>query len=196
MNKTTIISKSILGGLMIGIGNIIYIAYPNKFIGALLFSLGLTTIIYHQYFLFTGKIGFYKTIKPINLFIILITNILISGLIVYLYYLFSDNSIREMFLNMAYKKTNEPIPIMFINAILCGILMFTAVKPTKDNDNKISIIVLCVMTFILGGFRHCIADSFILFLIPNVNTVFTLLIVILGNSLGSILVSILNNFNK
>lgn len=56
MNIT--IKKSILAGILIGLGVIINLQSENPIIGALLFSFGLLTIIRMQLNLYTGKIGF------------------------------------------------------------------------------------------------------------------------------------------
>lgn len=53
-----IIKKSILAGILIGLGVIINLQSENPIIGALLFSFGLLTIIRMQLNLYTGKIGF------------------------------------------------------------------------------------------------------------------------------------------
>ena len=54
-----IIKKSILAGILIGLGVIINLQSKMPAIGALLFSFGLLTIINMQLNLYTGKIGFF-----------------------------------------------------------------------------------------------------------------------------------------
>ena len=51
-------NTSILSGILVGIGVIINVLSPNKYIGSMLFSLALLTIIDLQLQLFTGQIGF------------------------------------------------------------------------------------------------------------------------------------------
>ena len=46
--------KSILAGILIGLGCVIYVASPVKYVGSCLFSLGLLTIMIKGYFLYTG----------------------------------------------------------------------------------------------------------------------------------------------
>ena len=55
--------KSLLAGVLIGLGVIINLQASNPALGALLFSFGLLTIIEMQLFLYTGKIGFI-TVNP------------------------------------------------------------------------------------------------------------------------------------
>lgn len=55
--------KSILAGVLIGLGVIINLQSEIPALGALLFSFGLLTIINMQLNLYTGKIGFFSDIK-------------------------------------------------------------------------------------------------------------------------------------
>lgn len=48
--------KSILAGVMIGVGCNVYLSCENKYIGALLFSIGLITILIFEFNLYTGKV--------------------------------------------------------------------------------------------------------------------------------------------
>ena len=51
------LSDSVLAGLMIGVGGVVSLSSDNRYIGAVLFSLGLLTIIYFKFGLYTGKVG-------------------------------------------------------------------------------------------------------------------------------------------
>lgn len=52
------IAKSVAAGILVGIGDIVYMVSGNIYIGAMLFSLALLTIINSNLYLYTGKIGF------------------------------------------------------------------------------------------------------------------------------------------
>ncbi len=67
---------------------------------------------------------------------------------------------------------------------MCGVLMFVAVYCKKP-----VITVFCIMTFILSGYEHCIADFPYLFLNFNIDHLLKFLCIILGNSIGSISVN-------
>lgn len=56
MNK--IVKQSMFSGMMVGIGVIVNVSVDNSYIGAMLFSLALLTIIACDLKLYTGKIGF------------------------------------------------------------------------------------------------------------------------------------------
>lgn len=56
--------NSILGGLCIAIGTLVYLSI-GEFIGACLFSIGILTIMINGFNLYTGKIGFIENYKEI-----------------------------------------------------------------------------------------------------------------------------------
>ena len=53
-----ILIKSILAGIMIGIGGTIYLSLDNKIVGSILFAIGLFIIVVYSFNLYTGKIGY------------------------------------------------------------------------------------------------------------------------------------------
>ena len=57
-------SLGVLAGIMIGIGGCVSLSCDNKYIGALLFSLGLFAIIQFGFGLFTDKVGYIPLRKP------------------------------------------------------------------------------------------------------------------------------------
>ena len=50
--------KSILAGIMIGIGATTYLSLKNKIVGSILFTIGLFIILTKELNLYTGKIGY------------------------------------------------------------------------------------------------------------------------------------------
>ena len=54
--------KAVYAGFMIGIGGMVYLAVENKIVGSMLFSFGLLTIVTQGFFLYTGKIGFLRSL--------------------------------------------------------------------------------------------------------------------------------------
>lgn len=78
----------------------------------------------------------------------------------------------------------------------CGILMFIAVETYKTSSNKLSQILsvfLSISIFILCGFEHCIANIFYFSFahIFSRAAALRILIVVIGNSLGSLFISLL-----
>lgn len=76
---------------------------------------------------------------------------------------------------------------VFIKAVICGILIFVAVE--QYNQGRDYAPIIAVPAFILCGAEHCIAD--ICFLIASgtftVEFIPFILVVILGNSVGSLI---------
>ena len=86
------------------------------------------------------------------------------------------------------------LPIL-ITAFFCGILMYTAVAIYKEKGSPLGIF-FCVPVFILSGFEHSIADMFYFFLAGeySLRGVGFILLVVLGNTVGGMLVPALRTF--
>lgn len=193
--------KGIYAGIMISIGGAIYLALENKIVGSLLFSIGLLTVCMYGLNLYTGKIG-YILINKISyiweLLLSLIGNFIgsfITGSI--LRYTRFNNYIEDA-KNLVSIKLHDNLLSIFILSIFCGILMYIAVnnfKHSKDIFSKYIGIFMCVMVFILCGFEHCVANMFYFSIagIWNLKVILYLLIMILGNSIGSIIMALYYN---
>lgn len=185
---TNIIKKSILAGILIGLGVIINLQSEMPVIGALLFSFGLLTIINMQLNLYTGKIGFFKELNyssfttMIFLITVLIFNCIGIAATIGLYTLGNQSFIGIISAAAASKFTKTALTL-FINACFCGALIHFAVK------NKVTILtIFAVMIFILIGAEHCIADfPYLLFNLSPIN-VLKFAFIVLGNSIGAILI--------
>lgn len=200
VNNKNIITliKAIYAGIFIGIGGTAYLALDNKVIGSILFSIGLLTICIYNMNLYTGKIGYIIERKKgyiTELLITLIGNFIgasLTGLIVrltrYQNYIDKAKSLVDI-------KLNDNLLSIFILSIFCGILMYIAVNNYKKETNTLSkyiLIFFSVVVFILSGFEHCIANIFYFAVSLSINTkvLLYLLIMIIGNSLGSIIISL------
>ena len=152
MKNKEFIIKAIMSGLLIGL-----CADINNRIGGLcgafLFSIGLLTICMSELSLFTGKVGSSNDAK--ELFITFVLNIL--GVII-MRVLFSFNN-------------------MFVLGIGCGMLMQIGVTAYKKNLPILTIV--CVMAFILAGYKHCIAYAY------NSLDVMNFTLIVLGNIIGA-----------
>ena len=197
--------KSVLAGIMIGIGGTIYLSIDNKVVGASLFGIGLFMIVIYGFNLYTGKIGYlvdnfnFKYIKM--LVITLIGNFIGTFLVGYIlkftriYSLIHDKA--KLLVNV---KLDDSLISILILAFFCGILMYLAVNTYKENKDisKYLGVFLGVIVFILCGFEHCIANMYYFSVanIWNLNTLLYLLIMILGNSLGGMLIPLCNKVIK
>ena len=118
------LKQSIAAGMLIGIGDIINVSCSNKYIGAVLFSLGLLYIISNNLTLYTSKIGFYKLYSKVELFSMLIFNFIGVSIPTTLYFFMNKfNNIESK-----YDIFNYSYLSMLIAGILCGICMYIAVS--------------------------------------------------------------------
>lgn len=194
------LANGTIGGMMIGIGGCVSLSCDNKYIGAALFSLGLFAIVQFGFGLYTGKVGYIPLRKPaylIECLLTLVGNALGTFLDAFL--------IRQTRLPVAEKalagietKLNDGYLSTFILAVFCGMLMFLAVDNARisraegGHIEKTVGVLFCVMVFILCGFNHCIADMFYLFLTMRIGEAGVYLpLVILGNSVGGMLIPLL-----
>lgn len=186
-----IIKSSIISGMLIGIGVNINVFLQNKYIGAMLFSFSLLSIIKLQLMLYTGQIGFLInkkfSLKEYTLmFVGNCSGVLFSTIL--LLQTKSQSEIKQIY-DIASTKFSHTYFELFICSLFCGVLMFVAVK-CKDTV----ITIFCIMIFILSGFTHCIADfPFLILLSPSVHYIVKFAIIVSGNSIGSIISNILIN---
>ena len=152
MQNKEFIIKAIMSGLLIGL-----CADINNRIGglcgAMLFSIGLLTICMRELPLFTGRVGGSNNIE--ELLLMLFLNAL-GVLIIKLLFLFNN---------------------MFTLGIGCGILMQIAVTAYKKNIPILT--TMCVMAFILAGYKHCIANIY------NSLDIMNFVLILLGNIVGA-----------
>lgn len=162
-----ILLKAILTGIAIGIGGTVYLSCENKVAGAFLFGTGLFTILTFGFLLFTGKVGYAVENKPsylADLAVIWLGNLLgamLTGGLVLLTRIGAGISEKAAAL-CEIKFADSPISV-FILAFFCGILMFIAAdgyKNIKNPAGQMLAVFLPVMTFILSGFEHCVANMY------------------------------------
>lgn len=176
------LKNSILSGMLIGIGNIIYLILENHYIGAMLFSFALLTIINSNLPLYTGKIGFINDYSKIDFAKMLFGNLIGVTAIMFIAML-CKNNLYETMVASAVMKFSSNILSTFLLGFLCGILMFIAVY-----SKNVVITIFCIMIFILSGYKHCIADFPYVLMDFNIINAIKFLCIILGNSLGAILI--------
>lgn len=196
-----ILFKGIYAGMMIGIGGTVYLSISNSIIGAMFFSVGLLTICIYKMNLYTGMIGYIienKLNYIVTLLLTLIGNFIgtmITSLLV-LNTRITNISVRAKEISAI--KINDNYLSIFILSFFCGMLMYIAVntfKKEKDSIVRYLAIFICVIVFILSGFEHCIANMYYISLAKlwSLKAVLSMLIMILGNSVGSIFIAIFNN---
>lgn len=189
--------KGFYAGILISIGGIAYLAIENKVVGSFIFSFGLLTVCMYSFNLYTGKVG-YILVNKINylleLLLSLIGNLLGTFTIGTLMRFTRFQNYIDTANNIVNVKLNDNILSVFILAIMCGMIMYIAVNNyKKENDviGKYMTIFMGVMAFILCGFEHCVANMFYFSIAGTFSLkVFAyLLVMILGNSVGSVIIA-------
>lgn len=173
--------QSAAAGALIGFGVVINSMMINPIVGAVLFSLGLLSIIKLSLPLYTGRIGFYQDKTLVGIFI---GNLIGVVTITYLY-LCMNPAIHYMLYDSASVKFSKGFHEMFCAGVLCGMLIHFAVK-----IKTMPVVVMAVAVFILTGTEHCIADFPYLVAQPTFDNLIKWLLVILGNSIGAICIEI------
>ena len=192
--------KGIYAGLMIGIGGVAFLSLKNPIAGSFFFSVGLLTICMYGMNLYTGKIG-YILINKLEYVWELLLSLLgnfIGTFIVGKVMLLTRTGISKRAVTVVASKLNDNLLSIFILSVFCGMLMYIAVNNYKKINTEIGKyigIFMCVMVFILCGFEHCVANMFY-FTAASAwtwKTLLYLLVMILGNSVGSIIIAFFYN---
>lgn len=191
------IIKSILAGIMIGIGGTIYLSLDNKVIGASLFAIGLFMIVTRGYNLYTGKVGYIFNNKPKYLVEVVAT---IFGNFIgtfFVGFILKYTRIYEVINTKAYNicltKINDNTLSIIILSFFCGMLMYLAVdgyKTGKDPFGKYAPVFLGVIVFILCGFEHSVANMYYFSVANffNVKVFAYLGLMIIGNATGGVFI--------
>ena len=201
-NSWKILLRAILSGVVISIGGTIFLMLNRTELGAFLFGIGLFMVVVNGYNLYTGKIG-YVIDNKINylweLFLTLVGNLIgtISCGYLLLVTRYGDK-LNEVAKAAADAKLNDNLLSIFVLSIFCGMLMFLAVDLYKrlTDVGRYFAVFLCVTVFIICGFEHCVANMYY-FSAANawdLKTVLYLLVMILGNSVGGILIALGNKY--
>lgn len=186
--------NSILAGIFISLGCITYIQVENKYLGALLFSLGLLSVCINHCSLYTGMAGFCRTANDFKRLIdAFCGNIVGCAIVVVLSFFIIDPDKAQ---SIAASKMATPYVLFFLKSIFCGGLMYVGVRCYQSM--RVLGTVMAVMVFILCGFEHSIADAFYFFAgntsLANIPLIVCMICVAaLGNLLGALGLSYLND---
>ena len=186
-----IVRKGLCGGAIIGFGGVAFLLSPDKIIGAILFAIGLVSVIIFQANLFTGKIGYItKDSENIrNLWLMLLLNIAGASVVGLIF----SPLCHEAAAALISQKFQINLINAFIKSIGCGVSIQLAVSLFKRTNNIVTII-LPVVTFILCGFEHCIANTFYYASALDIISINIFskyfIIYVIGNSIGAIITRI------
>ena len=178
-----LIKKSAAASLLIGLGDFALLKLGEP-LGPIIFAFGLLGVCYLGLNLFTGKCGFLfeDKLKPRDLLIILAAN-LVFGYLIGLIFRAADPFVVDAAVDkvLGWEFTFA----FFVRSLLCGIIMYLAVKMYKKGTPVG--IVFGIPLFIFCGFQHCIANVITLGVAAEFS--WTLILAILGNFLGAIFMS-------
>lgn len=196
--------KSVLAGVMIGIGGTIFLSSQDKVIGASLFAIGLFMIVINGFNLYTGKVGYIFENKPEYLIEVLVTIVgnFIGTFLVGTILRFTRvyNALHEKAVSMCDIKLNDSMISILILSILCGMLMYLAVngyKVMKDNFARYACVFLCVIVFILCSFEHSIANMYYFTVAGWSFKAFLCLgMMIIGNGIGGVFIPLMTKLKN
>ena len=179
--------KSILGGILIGLGGLGYVlSGENKICGSVMYIFSFLAILYTESNLFTEKAGSLgDRIRWKDLLWILLGNVLGAGFIA----LFSRwEGLGAVDLAATYLTGQiESIPFLrgFCRACICGLILDTAFWIFREKESIIPVIFAAPLIIFLGQL-HSIAGSYYILLAGNFSWRILLLwvIVVLGNFIG------------
>ena len=186
-----LICKGIFAGLMIGIGCMVYLACPNKLVGAVLFSAGLFFILSCGGSLLTGLCGLKTPWKTLAVVLGLnALGALIAGVLSW-----PSLKLAQPAAELVASKLAAPPLSWLTGGILCGMLVHLAVtgyKRAKDAPHALASVLYAIPAFIVAGFEHSIADlGYLAIALPAlggaeiVKMLGMIAVVIAGNVIGS-----------
>ena len=181
---------SIMSGLMIGFGGIVFLMCANRIVGATLFSFGLLTIICQGFALYTGRIGYFRTYGALSLLITI-----------------AGNFVGTFVMAKAFQLTRHTVDIativtpklqdsslsIFLLSIGCGAMMYLAVDSYRKSKSWL-FVILPIIIFILSGLEHSIANMFYISLADawGWDALRITLIALVGNAVGSWIINASN----
>ena len=193
--------RAILAGIAIGMGGAVLLGTMSinpelKWVGAILFSIGLFTVFTFSLDLYTGKVGYMFDDKPwtygIDLIIMILGNF-VGALFIAQCMPMADQFVPG-FIDARLDMIDDPIRVI-LKGIFCGILMFIAADVYKKKQSYLGAFI-CVPTFILAGSEHCIADMYYFCAAGafSLEALFFIILAIIGNAIGGVLIPVCQKF--
>lgn len=184
MERISVFLRALLAGFMISVGGMIFLASENRIVGALLFSVGLITVVVFGLHLYTGRIC-YVLNNNFSFFadtLISLPGNFVGCLIVGL----MKSPIGDVE-KICLSKLDKGIGEAFVNSIFCGLLIYISVDIFKRRNTFLGILV-CIPAFILAGFEHSVADMFYFInaRMLSLDIVIFIGTVIFGNAVGGL----------
>lgn len=201
-NNLELFLKGIFAGVMIGVAGTLYLSVENRYIGALLFGVGLFVIFTFGFKLFTGRVGYAVNERPgycLELGVIWLGNL--AGTLLAGYGILATrlSVVSEKAAVLSTGKLDDNPFSSFLLAVFCGLLMFIATDSYQNGKTDLQKhlpIFLCVPVFILCGFEHCIANMYF-FTVGgawSLQALGYLMVMTFGNTAGAFLIPLARKF--
>lgn len=198
-NSLNAFISGILGGISFSIGAIAFLSVKNKNVGSAIFTLGMIVVFAYGFGFYTFKVGYsIKNNKDQNLMLLPIwlgnfLGALITGGVMALTRSNISTTLYQRAGQLCAQKMTDSVGGILILSIFCGLLMFIAAdnyKNAKNAAQKYITLFLTSMVFLLGGFEHFVTDSFLFAMSGNINikTLWFLIIMTVGNTIGALLI--------
>ena len=194
MLKSSLID-GVLAGAMVSIGGAALLSCDNKVVGAVLFCIALLSICWFGFNLYTGKVGFLLADHSRTALTQAFTGLLGNALGTLLFGLLIAAALpqlRESAIAACGRRLTQLPWQTLLRGFFCGMLMYAAVWIFRERKTPLGIL-FCIPVFILSGFEHSIADMFYFALagLFRLQSLWFLLLVVLGNSLGGLFIPFL-----
>ena len=191
--------KAFAAGVFISVGGAVFLSCESRYLGALLFAVGLFVICTMGLLLFTGKVCYVFENDlgyALSLILIWLGNLAGCTVSAALFRMTRIAGIAEKAAGMCETKLAETPASVFILGIFCNILIWIAVEGYKKNPHELGkylAIVFGVVVFIVSGFEHCVANMFYFAVAGQLGgQAFTFLAVnTLGNAVGGVFMPLL-----
>ena len=189
------ILSGISAGILISIGGSGFFSCENRYVGAVMFSVALLCICFKGYSLFTGRVGYLPekhSKKDVSALLLGLLGNAIGTAVCGLLIRYALPAIGVAAEKACTLKLEQAALQTFLRAVFCGVLMYLAVSIFRDKSTPIGIL-FCIPVFILSGFEHSIADMFYFAATGSFSfdVLKFIVIVILGNSVGGVLLPLL-----
>ena len=182
-----VVRSAVLAGMAISMGCVVNVKVGG-WMGPVLFSFGLLTVVHYKMRLYTGTAGFIRSRQDFaDLLWILLGNALGCLLMAGLAWV-ALPEVAEGCLGICAARLARGAGALVVLGGLCGFIMTTAVE--FGREGRFLPLLFGVPLFIMAGFCHSIADAFYL-LVALLNgcdgvwnVLWAWLLVVLGNFIG------------
>ena len=194
------VRSGLAAGILISLGGSVFLACENRYVGAGLFTVALLCICLRGYALYTGRVGYlpedYSKAAVSTLLLCLLGNAIGTVLCGWAIRI-ALPKLGETALTICGAKLEQSWLQTLLRGLFCGVLMYLAVSIYRDRKTVLAII-FCIPVFILAGFEHSVADIFYFAAsgIVSLKAFAFLWLVILGNSLGGVLLPLITGDRK